>query len=407
MRLLEHEGKEVLRRYGIQVPTGQLVSSPQELALPLPLVLKAQVPLGGRKKAGAILEAATKGEAKGYLERLFSLEIGGYRSLKILCEEKLEVSKEFFIAITYDTIMKRAVAIFSLQGGVEVEQLVRTRPELVSKGYFSILEGLPQYRAREIISETKISGNLLLKLGAILSRLSRIFLDTDATLVEVNPLALTPDGRLVALDCHIELDDDALFRQKTFQELAHGQKRYGGGKKESQFEQKAYQIDQLDHRGVAGRVIEFDGELGLLIGGGGASLTAFDAILQHRGRPANYCEIGGNPSVLKLKELTKHILSRPGVEKIAVIMNVVSNTRVDMVARGVIKGVLEAGQSPSETIVVFRVPGAWEEEGIKILKKYGVTFYGRDVSIDEAARIAVEKTKDSRSNGGWGRVHPS
>jgi succinyl-CoA synthetase beta subunit/citryl-CoA synthetase large subunit len=131
--------------------------------------------------------------------------------------------------------------------------------------------------------------------------------------------------------------------------------------------------------------------LGLIIGGGGASLTAFDAVQRHGGHPANYCEIGGNPSVLKTKELTKHILSKPGVEKVAVIMNVVSNTRVDLMARGVIKGILEAGKDPLKTLAVFRIPGSWEDEGFKILSKYGVDYCDRTVSIDEAARKAVEK----------------
>jgi succinyl-CoA synthetase beta subunit/citryl-CoA synthetase large subunit len=130
-------------------------------------------------------------------------------------------------------------------------------------------------------------------------------------------------------------------------------------------------------------------DLGLLIGGGGASLTAFDAIKRHGGRPANYCEIGGNPSVHKVAELTKLLLSRPGVNRIAVIMNVVSNTRVDLIARGVIKGILEAGRDPARTIAVFRVPGSWEDEGLKILQRYGVAFSDRTVSIDEAARRAV------------------
>jgi len=119
-------------------------------------------------------------------------------------------------------------------------------------------------------------------------------------------------------------------------------------------------------------------------------LTAFDAVKAHGGKPANYCEIGGNPSVLKVKELTKLILSKPGIEKIAVIMNVVSNTRVDLVARGIIKGVLESGKDPAATVAVFRIPGAWEEEGYKILSKYGVQFGDRTCSIDEAAQLAVK-----------------
>jgi succinyl-CoA synthetase beta subunit/citryl-CoA synthetase large subunit len=139
-------------------------------------------------------------------------------------------------------------------------------------------------------------------------------------------------------------------------------------------------------------VIEFGGNLGLIIGGGGASLTAFDAIQAHGGQPANYCEIGGNPSVLKVKELTRHLLTKPGVEKVAVIMNVVSNTRVDLVARGIIKGILETGKNPGDTVAVFRIPGAWEDEGSKILSKYGVRFCDRTVSIDEAAKIAVENS---------------
>ena len=140
---------------------------------------------------------------------------------------------------------------------------------------------------------------------------------------------------------------------------------------------------------MAGRVIEFDGELGLLIGGGGASLAAFDAVRRHGGRPANYCEIGGNPSVRKVQALTELLLRKPGVRRLGVIMNVVSNTRVDLVARGVIKGCLAAGRQPRETISVFRVPGSWEEEGAKILRKYGLPLCDRTVSIDEAARRAA------------------
>jgi len=155
------------------------------------------------------------------------------------------------------------------------------------------------------------------------------------------------------------------------------------------FERRAAEIDRMDHRGVAGRVVEFAGDLGLIIGGGGASLAAFDAVRRHGGRPANYCEIGGNPSVRKVAELTRHILDKPGVERLAVIMNVVNNTRVDLVARGVIKGCLEAGREPGQAVAVFRIPGAWEEEGFRLLRHYGIEPLGREVSIDEAARRAV------------------
>ncbi|MBW1783756.1 MAG: acetate--CoA ligase family protein [Deltaproteobacteria bacterium] len=393
MRLLEHESKEILRLFGIPTPMGQLLSRQEHLEIEGPVILKAQIPLGGRGKAGGIIEASTEDEIKSGIEHILSTAVRGYRSTRVLAEEKVEVVKEFFMAIAYDTVAKGPVAIFSTEGGMDIEELAHNHPEKVKRELFSVRDRLPQYRAREIISEADVTGKTLLGLGSILSGLANLFLEYDATLAEINPLALTREGKLIALDCHIEVDDDALFRHKDVAEKSQDQDRYEGGRSSTAFERKAADIDNLDHRGVAGRMIEFGGSLGLIIGGGGASLTAFDAIRQHGGEPANYCEIGGNPSVLKVKELTKHILSKPGVKKIAVIMNVVSNTRVDLVARGIVKGILEAGKGPSETVAVFRVPGAWEEEGFKILSKYGVSYCDRTVSIDAAAKMAVERTE--------------
>ena len=394
MRLLEHESKEILRAYGVLTPKGQLFSGPGDVEFHGPAMLKAQIPLGGRGKAGGIIEASNEEEIKSGVEHLLSTPLRGYRPKKILVEEKMEVAREFFMAVVYDTVAKGPVAIFSREGGIDIEELALNQPEKVKKELFSVRGRLPQYRAREIISEADISGRMLLGLAPIMSSLADLFLDYDATVAEINPLALTQEGKLIALDCHIEIDDDALFRHKDVAEKEEDRDRYEGGRSNTEFERKAAEIDNLDHRGVAGRMIEFDGTLGLIIGGGGASLTAFDAIRHHGGEPANYCEIGGNPSVLKVKELTKHILSKPGVEKIAIIMNVVSNTRVDLVARGIVKGILEAGKIPSETVAVFRVPGAWEEEGFKILSKYGVPYCDRTVSIDEAAKMAVERIKN-------------
>ena len=392
MRLLEFESKEIINKYQIPVPQGTLLPSPGEFTFRGPVMLKAQIPLGGRGKSGGILEANTREEVQEKLEQLLSSKVRGYRPKMILMEEKAQVDQEFFMAITYDTVAKRPLALFSREGGVDIEDLALQKPAKVRKELFSARTGLRQHHAREIISETGISGKLLLALSGILSKLANVFLDSDATVVEINPLALTQDGQLIALDCHLEIDDDAISRHKIFKGIEEDQNRVEASRSQSEFERKAAAIDNLDHRGVAGRVIEFDGTLGLIIGGGGASLTAFDAVQAHGGMPANYCEIGGNPSVLKVKELTKLILSKPGVKKIAVITNVVSNTRVDLVARGIVKGILEAGKVPSDTVAVFRVPGAWEDEGFKILSKHGVQYEQRTVSIDEAAKIAVENS---------------
>lgn len=398
MRLFEHEAKRLLKEAGIGTPTGLLLSSPDEVEeaagrIPLPAVLKAQVLSGGRQRVGGVAFVRDLQEAGAEARRLLSLRFQGLRANRLLWEERIEVEQELFLAVTYDGTAKEALVLLSKEGGIEVEASVEARPERVVRYPFDLRRGFFEHQGREAAAALGVKGQDLLQLGGIIHRLVQLFLHFDAILVEVNPLARTPHGRYIALDAHIELDDDAFYRHPEL-EKEHGiPKRGATGRPASAFEQRAALIDASDHRGVAGRVIEFDGDLGLLIGGGGASLTAFDAIKRHGGRPANYCEIGGNPSVRKVAELTRLILSKPGVRKLAVIMNVVSNTRVDLVARGVIKGVIEAGRDPRETIAVFRIPGSWEEEGVKILGSYGVPFCGRTVSIDEAARRAVARIR--------------
>lgn len=389
MRLLEHESKKILANYRIALPAGRLLGPGEPATIDGPVMLKAQIPIGGRGKAGGILAAATAEEARQKAARLLESHLRGYLPKSVYMEEQVAVRREFFMAVTYDTVAKAPLAIFSAKGGVDIEELAQREPALVRREHFTVGGRLPVHRARAIVADAGISGKLLLGLSAVLATLADLFLDYDATVAEINPLGLTEDGRLVALDCHLEIDDDAVFRHADIAALEKDTGRVEGERRTSDFERQAAGIDSLDHRGVAGRVIEFDGNLGLIIGGGGASLTAFDAIRAHGGRPANYCEIGGNPSVLKVKELTRLILSKPGVDKLAVIMNVVSNTRVDLVARGIVKGILESGRDPARTVAVFRIPGAWEEEGFKILSKYGIPIQGRTVSIDEAARIAA------------------
>ncbi len=391
MRLFEHEAKRLFQEAGVSIPSGVLLISPAEVEeaarrIPFPAVLKAQVLTGGRKKAGGVALVRDLEEAKVEAERLFGLEIRGLRPEGLLFEEQVQVREELYLAITYDTAAKEAIVLLSKEGGVEVEA---ARPGQVIRYPFDIRQGFSQYQGREAAAALGLTGQDLLQGGQVIHGLVHLFLRFDATLVEVNPLARTPEGRYMALDAHIELDDDALFRHPELEREYRIPRREGTGRPVTTFEAKAAAIDASDHRGVAGRVVEFDGDLGLLIGGGGASLTAFDAVKRSGGRPANYCEIGGNPSVKKVAELTKLILSKPGVRKLAVIMNVVSNTRVDLVARGVIKGIIELGLDPKEVIAVFRIPGSWEEEGVKILKRYGIPYCDRTVSIDEAARRAA------------------
>ena len=219
------------------------------------------------------------------------------------------------------------------------------------------------------------------------------------TLAEINPLGELTDGSVIALDAHMDMENEARPRQKALlKELGVGDEETRQAREATPFELAGEEVDAQDHRGVAGNVTEFDGNLGLVIGAGGGSLTLFDAVRAHGGKPANYCEIGGNPSVRKACGLAKLVLQKPGVDKIAVMMSIVSNTRVDIVARGVIKACVELGYDPAEKIAFFRIPGAWEEEGFKILEAYGVEYADRSVSLNQAAKRAVEKIQGGPSN---------
>jgi len=315
----------------------------------------------------------------------------------VLVEEKSPVAKEYFASVTWDGRKKLPVLLFSDMGGIDIEEVAEKYPEHLSRTHFSTILPLSERIAKEAISAVGVSGDDLNALIPIVYRLLQLFLDFDLTLAEINPLAKLENGKFLVLDGHVDMEAEARGAHKALLgELGIGDDETRQARPPTPFELEGARLNAIDHRGVAGNVVEFDGNLGLIIGAGGGSLTLFDAVRKHGGRPANYCEIGGNPSVGKAKNLTRLILSKPGVEKIAVMMNVVSNTRVDIVARGVIKGCLEAGKKPSDVIAIFRIPGSWEEEGFKILRKYGVDYCDRSVSMYEAAGRAVAKLKAAR-----------
>src|SRR6478609_3955663 len=281
--------------------------------------------------------------------------------------------------------------LFSDMGGIDIEEVAEQHPDHVARMHFSTLREFPGWRAKQLVASLGITGTPLNRLTPILTRLAELFLERDMTLAEINPLGELEDGSFVALDAHMEMENEARGRQKDLLDaLGVGDEETRQAREATPFELAGEKVDAQDHRGVAGNVTEFDGDLGLVIGAGGGSLTLFDAVRAHGGRPANYCEIGGNPSVAKACGLAKLVLSKPGVDKIAVMMSIVSNTRVDIVARGVIKACLELGYDPAEKITIFRIPGAWEEEGFKILDKYGVKYADRSTSMHEAAKLAVE-----------------
>jgi succinyl-CoA synthetase beta subunit/citryl-CoA synthetase large subunit len=400
MRFYEFESRRIIELAGIPVTKYgfcKTAAEAREAAAEIggPVVIKSQVLSGGRMKAGGVKFADSPEEAETHAADILELEINGHMPRGVLVDPKAEVKQEYYAGVVWDTTAKCPLMLFSDMGGIDIEQVAEEHPDHVGQGHLvSALVDPPEFRAKEVIAGAGVSGRALTRATPILTRLARLFRDYDMTLAEINPLAELADGSFVALDAHMEMENEAVGRHEQLLrehlEIAPDDTRETY--EPSEFERNVAAIDAADHRGVIqGRDHGFTGNLGLVIGAGGGSLTLTDAVRSQGGKPANYSEIGGNPSVAKACGLAKQVLEKEGVEKIAVMMSIVSNTRVDIVARGVIKACLELGRDPAETIAIFRIPGAWEEEGFKILERYGVEYCDRSVSMWEAAGRAVEK----------------
>jgi succinyl-CoA synthetase beta subunit len=396
MRFFEYEAREIVKRAGIPVTDYGFTKDAAEARqiaerIGGPTVIKSQVLTGGRMKAGGVKFADTPEEAEAYAADILQLEINGHQPRGVLVDPKADVAKEFYAGVVWDGTAKKPVMIFSPVGGIDIEQVAEEQPDKVGRKHFSNLLPFSEFQAKEVIASTGVTGSDLNKLVPIVTKLARLFQDRDCTLAEINPLGKLKDGSFVALDAHMDMENEARGRHKALlKDLGVGDEETREAREPTPFELAGEEVDAQDHRGVAGNVTEFDGDLGLVIGAGGGSLTLFDAVRNAGGKPANYCEIGGNPSVRKAKGLAKLVLQKEGVDKIAVMMSIVSNTRVDIVARGVIAACLELGMDPAEKISIFRIPGAWEDEGYKILDKYGVRYADRTTSMHEAAKMAVE-----------------
>jgi succinyl-CoA synthetase beta subunit len=400
MRFYEYESRRIVERAGIPVTNYGFCTTPEEARAAAqeiggPTVIKSQVLTGGRMKAGGVKFADTPEEAADHAAEILELEINGHMPRGVLVDPRAEVAQEYYAGVVWDGIRKRPMMLFSDMGGIDIEEVAETHPDHVGRGHLSNLLPISDFQAKEVIATTGVTGRELTRATPILARLARLFRDYDMTLAEVNPLARLEDGSFVALDAHMEMEAEAEGRhRKLLAELGISEDERREAYEPSEFERNVKAIDEADHRGVIqGKDHGFHGDLGLVIGAGGGSLTLTDAVRSQGGRPANYSEIGGNPSVSKACSLATEVLRKDGVEKIAVMMSIVSNTRVDIVARGVIKACLQLGKDPAETIAIFRIPGAWEEEGFKILDHYGVEYCDRSVSMWEAAGRAVEKVQ--------------
>jgi len=394
MRFYEFEAKQLLQKHGIPlVQSGHAttVKDAQRMASEIggPVILKAQVIAPGLA-AASVKEASDAPGAKAAAAELLQIDDGGRNPRGLLVEARPS-GPTYSLSFTYDGTAKRPVIAGSDVAG-KIDDIGDEHPDRIVRRHFSALYPFSDYIAKELVRSMGFGGGDLNRMTRIVSGLARLFLRYDLADLDITSLVKLSDGSFAVLDVEADLEIEARHRQRPMlDELGFAKDDLRQVREPTEFELEGARIDAEDPRGIISPIAEFDGNIGLVIGAGGGSLTLTDAVRKHGGHPANYAAIGGNPSVDKARRLTKLVLSKPGVDKIAVMSNVVSNTRADLVARGVIKAIVEMGFEPADKILIFRVPGAWESDAAKILKKYGIEYCDRTVSISEAARRAVEK----------------
>lgn len=378
MKLFEYEAKSILARYGVPTPKGGLATNSKEAweiasKLKPPFAVKAQVLVAGRGKAGGILFAESLSEVERAAEKLLSMRVKDIPVRKVWIEEKIRIKRELYFGITTDRFNRSYVAIASSVGGMEIEEIAEKTPEKLIKFLINPQHGFRSFHARQIARKMGYSGSQLLELEKIFLGLYRAGVDYDAELIEMNPLTETIDGRFVAADARIIMDDNALFRHQEFR------KRLLEGESEL-----APQELEAIKNGLA--YVKLNGNIGVIGNGAGLVMATLDTIKYYGGEPANFLDIGGGASSEKIAAALKIVLSDPNVK--ALFINILGGiTRCDEVARGI----LEAREKMRVTKpTVIRLVGTNEEEGKKILKEAGIHVLE---SMETAAQKVVEITR--------------
>lgn len=377
MRLLEFQAKKILADYGIPVPQGLLITSPEQLKqVQFPAVLKAQVPVGGRGKAGAIRVARTEEEGISVVKDFFSITLKGYPVQAILAEEAFDVNNELYLAYLIDKQANLPLLMASLAGGVEIEEMAKLSPEQISKRPIDPFLGLQDFMIRALAKSLKIED--FQSLRKLVHAMVKIFQDKDATLVEINPLAVTSKG-LVALDAKIILDDKAAYRQQElFNAFQTEQKRLDKRMK-TQPEQLA--------EGTGITYVPLDGNIGMIADGAGTGMLTLDLIHLYGGRASNFCEMGGLSNADTMEKSITVILSDPRV-KVLLIGLIGGMTRMDEMADGIVQYLKKADKRPP---IVVRMCGTKADVGKARLKEVGIEAY-EDLSA--AVQDAVVRAKE-------------
>ena len=377
MKLHEYQAKEIFGSYGIPIPKGEFADTPEAAkkaaaAIGGKVVIKAQVHVGGRGKAGGIKFADSPDEAHKVASDILSMEIKGLPVRKLLIGDCIDVADEYYVGVIVDRKTQKPVIMVSAAGGVDIEEVARETPEKIHKYAVDPIRGLMSFEARNLAFKIIDEPRVALKAAKIIRQLYEVFMGVDASLAEINPLVRTPDDDVIALDAKINIDDSALWRRPKIAELRDVSA-------ENPYEAKAREM------GLS--YVKLDGDVGCIVNGAGLAMGTMDLIKHYGGEPANFLDIGGSSSPEKVTTAMEIILSDKNVK--AILFNIFGGiTRCDDVANGIV----EALNNMQVTVpVVIRLTGTNEDIARDILKQVDVTAVSTmDDCVKEAIRLSKE-----------------
>jgi succinyl-CoA synthetase beta subunit len=378
--LYEYQGKELLRQYSIETLEGIVAASPEEARaaaekLGGPVAVKAQVLTGGRGKAGGIKVVEEPEDVEEVARQILGMEIRGHKVRRVLVEAGAEIESEMYLSIMVDRAAKKSLILFSTEGGVDIEEVAERNPDAIVRIYIDPLLGLLPYEIRELTFAAGLEGDIAKGVGKTVNNLYEAFVGGDASLVEINPLVFTKDGRVLALDAKVTVDNSSLFRHEDIAEL--------------------HDVDAADpeeQRALeAGlQYVKLDGDVGILGNGAGLVMSTLDVVAQAGGEPANFCDVGGGANAEKIATALDIVTSNKQVK--SVLFNIFGGiTRGDEVARGLLTA-LE--RSETDLPVVVRLDGTNADEGRRILAENTPENVYTEQTMLDAAKRAVELVQD-------------
>ncbi len=392
MNLHEYQAKSVLRDYGIATPRGVVVASAEGCASAAAelggeaWVVKAQIHAGGRGKAGGVKLARSLEELQVFSEGMLGGRLTTYQNApdgqpvhELLIEETLPIARELYLSLTVDRAAERIGLVASAVGGMDIEAVARSEPDKILKEWVDPATGLMDFQGRNLAFGLGLSGDQIGAFVKLAKTLYRVFVDKDLALLEINPLIVSVDGRLLPLDCKMGVDDNALFRQKALADIAD----------QTQIDPK-----EAEAQGHNLNYIALNGDIGCMVNGAGLAMATMDLIQLSGGHPANFLDVGGGASAQTVTQAFKIILSDPDVK--AVLINIFGGImRCDVIAQGVIDAVREVDVSIP---VVVRLEGTNVELGRKMLDESGLSIIASD-DLNAAARLAVEAVAAEAAKG--------